>query len=125
MYPIFSSLRWYWSTLDPSRKVLYTCTTSVAKKVKADDDITDVNVTVDHGVTSHEEANSILKDAMKTLRSIEVKRTKIKRSKIIPPYAVNSLWKQMSYQDLHQPDTPEIRTELVDLTDSTLTPSKR
>ena len=51
--------------MDPSRKVLYTCTTSVAKKVKADDDITDVNVTVDHGVTSHEEANSILKDAMK------------------------------------------------------------
>ena len=111
--------------MDPSRKVRYTCTTSVAKKVKADDDITDVNVTVDHDVTNQDEANSILKDAMKKLRSIEVKRTKIKRSKIIPPYAVNSLWREMNYQDLHQPDTPDLQAELVDLTDSDLTPSKR
>ena len=62
---------------------------------------------------------------MKTLRGIEVKRTKIKRSKIIPPYAVNSLWKELNYQDLHhEPDQPKLQAELVDLTDD-MTPSKR
>ena len=48
--------------MDPTRKVRYTCTTSVAKKVKADDDITDVNVTVDHDITNQDEANTILKE---------------------------------------------------------------
>ena len=48
--------------MDPTRKVRYTCTTSVAKKVKADDDITDVNVTVDHDVTNQDEASTILKE---------------------------------------------------------------
>ena len=34
----------------------------MAKKVKADDDITDVNVTVDHDITNQDEANTILKE---------------------------------------------------------------
>ena len=105
--------------MDPSRKVRYTCTTSVAKKVKADDDITDVNVTVDHDLTNQDEASIILKEAMKKLRGIEVKRTKIKYSRIIPPYAVNRLWKELNYQDLHQPVEPP-QPEVIDLT-----PTKR
>ena len=34
----------------------------MAKKVKADDDITDVNVTVDHDVTNQDETSTILKE---------------------------------------------------------------
>ena len=105
--------------MDPSRKVRYTCTTSVAKKVKADDDITDVNVTVDHDLKNQDEASIILKEAMKQLRSIEVKRTKIKYSQIIPPYAVNRLWKELNYQDLHKPEEAP-QPEVIDLT-----PTKR
>merc|ERR1719225_2070773 len=56
---------------------------------------------------------------MKQLRSIEVKRTKMKYSQIIPPYAVNRLWKELNYQDLHKPeDAPQ--PEVIDLT-----PTKR
>ena len=106
----FACSRWYWSTLDPTRKVRYYCKTSLKAKEDAKKaDLNDVNLTIDHSEISDAEAENSLKNIMKKLRQLESKKEAKKKQKVVfPPYFVNSLWKELNYSDLHRVDPENI-----------------
>jgi hypothetical protein len=100
----FTCSRWFWSTLDPSRRVKYYCSISLNEGLqdKADEGHDDVHLTIDHDVVKDTlEVEELLSKTMKALRKIEVKKAK-RSTNILPPYAVSSLWKSLDHKDLHQ-----------------------
>ncbi len=106
----FTCSRWFWSTLDPSRKVKYYCNVKLKETVEDEIDETVLNVAVDHEKVDDLEAEAVVSDLMKKLRKIELEKLKqtekVKKSNIIPPYAVSTLWSAVSYKDLHREDEP-------------------
>ena len=106
--------REFWSTFDPARKVRYFCKTRLVKKVKREA-VSDVNVTINHEEMRPKEVEETLKDTMKKLRSLEVKKMP-KNLKIIPPYMVSKVIKDFNLNDIYRKDEIEKHD---------VTPSKR
>ena len=100
----FPPYRWFWSTLDPNKRVQYVCRTRLKKAKKNNFDDSDAHLVIDHETTEDKKAEKELNDMRIKLRQIEISKAKKSLSNILPPYAVSSLWKNIKYQDLHEED---------------------
>ena len=91
--------RQFWSTLDPLKKVNYTCRTRWRRKRNK---ITQLNRVFNHEETEIETIEAELSELKKELQQLESAKMQVPNSKIIvPPFAVSSLWPNLTYQDLH------------------------
>ena len=104
VFTIFFYFRWFWSTLDPNKRVQYVCRTRLKKAKKTNFDDSDAHLVIDHETTEDKKAEKELNDMRIKLRQIEISKAKKSLSNILPPYAISSLWKNLKYQDLHEED---------------------
>ena len=100
----FIYFRWFWSTLDPNKRVQYVCRTRLKKAKKTSFDDSDAHLVIDHETTEDKKAEKELNDMRIKLRQIEISKAKKSLSNILPPYAISSLWKNLKYQNLHEED---------------------
>ncbi len=100
----FEASRWFWSTLDPQRKVRYFCKTLLKKSVRSNANLEEeCNLTIDHETETN--YAQILKENERKLREIQAKK-EVKRD-VIPPFFVQKHWPSLTYADLHLTDLPE------------------
>ena len=102
----FSCSRWFWSTLDPNKRIKYHCKTKLVKGKKKLN-IDEAHLVINHDVIEDKEFEKQLNDMRIELRKIEVSNSKKSLSNILPPYAVSSLWNNLKYQDLHKEHLPK------------------
>ena len=101
----FSCSRFYWSTRDPTRIVRYNCRTKLVVRDDEEEETLsdDSHLVIDHSRTKKDLIDSQLNEFQKKCRLIELRRAKkiLRRSNILPPALVSSLFKHLRYRDLH------------------------
>jgi hypothetical protein len=111
----FSCSRYYWSTRDPTRIVRYNCRTKlVVPEVGEEEEqlCEGSHIVIDHSTSKPDVVESQLSEFHRKCRLIELRRAKklIRRSNILPPVFVSSLWKHLRYRDLH-PEVFEVERD--------------
>ena len=100
----FSCSRYFWSTRDPTKIVRYYFRTKLVENEKPAEEEEALNET-SHVLIDHERSkngSTELSEFRRKCRRIEFRRAKklCRRSKIVPPVFVGSLWKHLRYKDL-------------------------
>ena len=109
----FICSRQFWSTLDPLKKVTYTCRTILVKKEQK---VQDLHLVIDHSQTEPKTAEESLQDLKLQMNKIEAEKSQklVKNSQIIPPFAVSSLWPNLTYKDLHtEPQAKKVTQKII------------
>ncbi len=79
----------------------YFCQTKL-KKGKKNLETNEAHLVINHDIIEDKEAEKQLNDIRTKLRQIEVSKAKKSMLNILPPYAISSVWKNLTYQDFHQ-----------------------
>ena len=96
--------RYFWSTRDPTKIVRYRFRTKLVDEEKPPEEAEALNemshVLIDH--ESSKNGSTELSEFRRKCRRIEFRRAKklSRRSKILPPVFVGSIWKHLKYKDL-------------------------